>query len=70
METWAPALCQPTGGMGRRVRLGAAVSESPPSVSYPPFIQRATPLLLTTTTTSRGHAETGVFVEASFTLQY
>lgn len=45
METWAPALCRPTGGMGRRVRLGAAVSESPPSVSYPPFIQRATPLL-------------------------
>lgn len=27
---------------GRRARLGAALSESPPSVSYPPFIPRAT----------------------------
>lgn len=38
METWAPGLCRPAGGVGRRAQRGAALAESPPSVSYPPFI--------------------------------
>lgn len=53
-----------------RRQSGAAVHSRgvPALLSFPPFIPRAT-LLPLTTTTAKGHAETGVFLEASFTVQ-
>lgn len=69
METWALGLCRPTGREGRRGQRWGTLSESPPSLSFPVFIPSATPLPRTTKRSAKGHAETGRFLEANFTVQ-
>lgn len=50
------------GGVERRgCGVGRDLAESPPAFSFSPRILEATPILLTTTTTPKGHSETDCF---------